>query len=173
MCRSSSPHLWNRLRAPEHKTKGAFDVSIVFASEIRGGWGHSIFMPDGRILLSLRSGELRIVGRDGVLSAPISGLPPVAHGRPGRPSRGFRSLISTLISRQTSLIYWSYSEPKGRWQRHLPCESGAVWVPKGGTSRLESVQVLSPPAADVDDSKLHFGSRIVFAKDGHALPHHG
>ena len=46
------PAFVEQTRAPEHKTKGAFDVSIV-ASEIRGGWAFE-FMPELRDISAVR-----------------------------------------------------------------------------------------------------------------------
>ena len=151
------PAFAEQTRAPEHKTEGDFDVSIV-ASGIRGGWAFE-FMPDGRILLSIKSGELRIVGRDGIVSAPISGLPPVATGGQG----GLLDVALDPDFAANSTIYWSYSEP--REGGNGTSLAKAVLRSEGGTSRLESVQVLFRQLPTFD-SKLHFGSRIVFAKDG-------
>src|SRR5687768_14960515 len=39
-------------------------------------WGLA-FLPDGRMLVTERPGRLRIVGRDGRLSAPLGGVPRV------------------------------------------------------------------------------------------------
>jgi glucose/arabinose dehydrogenase len=47
-------------------------------------WGLT-FLPDGRMLVTERSGQLRLVGPDGRISEPLAGLPQVAaRGQGGR-----------------------------------------------------------------------------------------
>ena len=41
------------------------------------------FLPDGRMLVSERPGRMRIVDREGNLSAPLAGVPPVRAGGQG------------------------------------------------------------------------------------------
>src|SRR5579864_898889 len=42
------------------------------------------FLPDGRMLVTERPGRMRLVTRDGKLSAPLGGVPSVsAHGQAG------------------------------------------------------------------------------------------
>src|SRR5690349_2323861 len=41
------------------------------------------FLPDGRMLVTERPGRMRIVDRDGKLSAPLAGMPPVRAGGQG------------------------------------------------------------------------------------------
>ena len=40
-------------------------------------------LPDGRLLVTERSGRMRLVGTDGALSAPLRGLPPVVSRNQG------------------------------------------------------------------------------------------
>ena len=50
------------------------------------------FLPDGRMLVTERPGRMRIVGRDGTLSRPLSGVPDVvARGQAGIARRRARS----------------------------------------------------------------------------------
>ena len=75
------PAFPGQTRAPERRTAGSFTVTEI-ANGIDGGWAFE-FLPDGRMLLSEKPGNLRIVGRDGKLSPPVAGLPKVASsGRP-------------------------------------------------------------------------------------------
>ena len=53
------------------------------AEGLESPWGLT-FLPDGRLLVTERPGRLRIVSRDGTLSAPIRGVPRVlASGQAG------------------------------------------------------------------------------------------
>ncbi|PZW47083.1 glucose/arabinose dehydrogenase [Humitalea rosea] len=54
-----------------------------FAEGLDHPWGAAL-LPDGRMLVTERPGRLRVVGRDGRLSAPIAGVPQVlAQGQGG------------------------------------------------------------------------------------------
>ena len=60
----------------------AFRVEL-FAEGFGIPWGMA-FLPDGRLLVTEREGSLRIVRRDGSVSAPVSGVPEVhARGQGG------------------------------------------------------------------------------------------
>ena len=66
-------------------------------------WGLA-FLPDGRMLVTERSGRMRVVGRDGRLDpAPVAGLPRVdAHGQGG--------LLDVVLHpryRDNGWVYWS------------------------------------------------------------------
>jgi glucose/arabinose dehydrogenase len=67
------------------------------------------FLPDGRMLVTERPGRMRIVTRDGKLSAPLGGVPPVvAHGQAG--------LLDVAIDRafaQNHTIYFCFNADAG------------------------------------------------------------
>ena len=68
-------------RRPQ-KTKQAIKVET-FAKGLVHPWGLA-FLPDGRLLVTERPGRVRIVGKDGKLSAPLQGVPTVyASGQGG------------------------------------------------------------------------------------------
>ena len=69
-------------KAPAVKTKQAIRVET-FAKGLVHPWGMA-FLPDGRLLVTEGPGRLRIVGKDGTLSAPLQGTPKVyASGQGG------------------------------------------------------------------------------------------
>ena len=118
-------------------------------------WGLA-FLPDGRMLVTERPGRLRVVDRDGVLSAPLAGVPAVrAVGQGG--------LLDVALDpgfRDNALVYLSYAEPG---------EGGlsGTAVARGRLTEtgLEGVEVLFRQVPKVD-SGHHYGSRLVFARDG-------
>jgi glucose/arabinose dehydrogenase len=113
------------------------------------------FLPDGRILVTERPGRLRLVGRDGRVSQPLAGVPEVV-------ARGQGGLLDVAVDpafEQNRLVYLSYSEPG---------EGGAgTAVARGrlGTAGLEGVTVIYRQQPKLEGAG-HFGSRLVFAKDG-------
>ena len=93
-------------KAPPEKTEQAIKVET-FAKGLVHPWGLA-FLPDGRLLVTERPGRLRIVGKDGTLSAPLQGVPKVyASGQGG--------LLDVQLGpdfASSGLIYLSYAEPR-------------------------------------------------------------
>jgi glucose/arabinose dehydrogenase len=117
-------------------------------------WGMA-FLPDGRMLVTERPGRMRIVGPDGRLSPPLEGVPQVH-------ARGQGGLLGVALDpdfEKNRRIYFSYAEPG---------EGGAgtaVARARLGEGRLEDVSVIFRQRPKVDGSN-HFGSRLVFGRDG-------
>ncbi|HEY5807287.1 MAG TPA: PQQ-dependent sugar dehydrogenase, partial [Povalibacter sp.] len=151
------PAFAGQTRAPSIKTSFALDVSEV-ATNLDSAWAFE-FLPDGRVLVTEKLGRLRIIGTDRKVSAPVEGLPKVfAEGQGG--------LLDVALDPKFAdnhTLYWSYAEPrKGGNGTAL---AKGVLTESGGKARVEQVQVIFRQMPTFD-SKLHFGSRIVFAPDG-------
>ena len=70
------PAFAGQTRAPAVSSNVAYEVQTV-AEGLNKPWGLA-FLPDGRLLITEKSsGQLRILGTDGQLSAPVAGVPPV------------------------------------------------------------------------------------------------
>jgi glucose/arabinose dehydrogenase len=114
------------------------------------------FLPDGSMLVTERPGQLRSVERDGRVSEPLAGVPPVvAQGQGGL-------LDLTLDPRfaNNRLVYLAYAESgEGRTAGTAAARGGL------GEGRLEDVRVIYQQQPKVEGSS-HFGSRLVFARDG-------
>ena len=130
---------------------------VTVASGLQNPWGLA-FLPDGRMLVTERAGRLRIVQADGRLSEPVQGLPRIDVGGQG-------GLLDVAIDPQfpdNALVYWSYSEPATNGDAG---NSTAVARGKLEGTRLIGVQVIFRQSPKVGSS-AHFGSRLVFARDG-------
>ena len=117
-------------------------------------WGLA-FLPDGRMLVTERPGRLRIVDSKGNLSAPLSGVPAVF-------ARGQGGLLDVALDpqfAQNSTIYLSFSEAGGDGAGTAVAR--ARFTAKG----LQDVRVIYRQQPKVSGSG-HFGSRIVFRRDG-------
>lgn len=128
--------------------------SEVVASGLEHPWGLA-FLPDGRMLVTERPGRLRIVEANGTLSAPITGVPAVfAEGQGG--------LLDVALDpdfASNQMIYLTFAEPG---------DGGAGTAAARGKLNgmaLEDVQVIYRQRPKVSGAG-HFGSRIVFARDG-------
>lgn len=142
-------------RSPTPPSKnGALKVETV-ARGLEHPWGLA-FLPDGRMLVTERPGRLRVVGRNGELSKPLEGVPRVL-------ARAQGGLLDVELDPQFSdnrLVYLSYAEPG---------EGGltgtAVARGRFAEDRLEKVEVIYRQQPKVKGAN-HFGSRLVFARDG-------
>jgi glucose/arabinose dehydrogenase len=114
------------------------------------------FLPDGRLLVTERAGRLRIVDKAGKLSAPLSGVPRVfAQGQGG--------LLDVALDpafAQNRTIYLSYSEPDDSRNAGTAVARATL-----GDAGLSDVKVIYRQQPKVSGSG-HFGSRIVFRRDG-------
>lgn len=122
-------------------------------------WGLA-FLPDGRMLVTEKPGRLRIVSKDGKLSAPVAGVPKVDDRRQG----GLLGLAIDPKFAGNGLVYLSFSEPRGK-EGNGTTVAHAKLVEENGAPRLEGLQIIfrQLPAYQ---SNHHFGSRLVFAPDG-------
>ena len=78
--------------APQSFRSAAGNLSVeTFASGLVHPWALA-FLPDGRMLVTERPGRLRIVGKDGKLSAALPGLPKVF-------ARGQMGLLDLILDR--------------------------------------------------------------------------
>lgn len=149
------PAFAGQTRAPEVLSNVSINVEEV-ATGLDHPWAVEV-LPDGALLVTERAGRLRVITRAGQISAPIAGLPAVD-------ARGQGGLLDVALSpafAQDNTIYWTFAEAR---------EGGnGTSVARGQlnrqANRIEGAQVIfrQMPAWD---SRGHFGSRIVFDRQG-------
>ncbi|MFD2262737.1 PQQ-dependent sugar dehydrogenase [Lacibacterium aquatile] len=119
------------------------------------------FLPDGHMLVSERDGYLRIVGKDGKVSAALTGTPEVfAQGQGGMLDVGVAPDFAS-----SRLIYFTFSEKDDQGLAGTTLARGKL---SADSTALEDLKIVFRQSPKVDDSK-HFGSRILFARDGTIL----
>jgi aldose sugar dehydrogenase len=127
--------------------------------EVAGGldtpWSLA-FLPDGRMMVSERNGNLRIVLADGTVSPPLDGVPQVAaYGQGGlldvRPGPDFAI---------DGMIFFTFAEPDGP-----SLSRTAVARARLADGSLTDVTVIFRQQPAVEGGS-HYGSRIAFAHDG-------
>lgn len=127
------------------------------ASGLEHPWGLA-FLPDGRMLVTERPGRLRIVAANGQLSQPLGGLPRVW-------ARGQGGLLDVAVDpafAENRFVYVSYAEPR---------EGGGA-ATAVARARLNAAGTGFEPAQVIfrqqptGTTGRHFGSRLVFARDG-------
>ncbi len=151
------PAFAGQTRAPESRKNVAFDV-ITIAEGLENPWGLA-FLPSGRMLVTERPGRLRVVSPDGQLSAPVAGLPTVDARNQG----GLLDISLHPRFASNQLIYWSYSEPREERKNNTAVARGKFI--DGPEPRVEDVEVIYHQEPSLA-STLHFGSRLVWARDG-------
>lgn len=140
--------------AQEVRTERAALRVVTMAQGLDHPWGLA-FLPDGRLLVTERAGRMRIIERDGKVGTPLANVPAVV-------AQGQGGLLDVLLDRQFATnrtLYVSYSEPG---------EGGAgtsVARARLGVGGLEDLRVIFRQSPKVRGG-LHFGSRIVQARDG-------
>jgi aldose sugar dehydrogenase len=142
-------------RSPTPRSTSLGDRVTTFARGLVHPWGIA-FLPDGRMLVTERPGRLRIAGRDGRLSAPLGGVPRVLAEGQG----GLLDVALDPAFEKNRVIYLSFSEPGDGGTA-----STAVARARLADSSLEDVRVIYRQEPKVV-SEGHYGSRIVFRRDG-------
>jgi glucose/arabinose dehydrogenase len=143
--------------APSRAAEGAAPAEVrlvTVASGLEHPWGLA-FLPDGRFLVTERPGSLRIVGQDGRVGPPLSGVPKVDAVNQG----GLLDVALDPGFAKNRLVYLSYTEAR---------ESGnGTTVARGvlGETGLTNVKVIFRQQPAMTGGH-HFGSRLVFARDG-------
>ena len=166
------PAFPGQTRACMAKSDADFDVLVV-AKGLNRPWAVEP-LPDGVLLVTEKSGQMRIVGADGSVGQPIGGLLPIGQGgvsaessQGGLPpitARGQGGLLDVALSPNFTsdrTIFWSFSEQR---------EGGSgTTVARGVLStdrrNLEQVKVIFR-ALPTYNNGLHFGSRLAFGPDG-------
>ncbi len=114
------------------------------------------FLPDGRLLLTQKGGQLLIASADGKLSAPLAGLPAIS-------VTGQCGLLDVVLDPQfasSQRIFFTFAEPGEGGN------STAVGRARLVGDKLEDVRTIFVQKPKVK-SGAHCGSRIVFDRQGH------
>jgi len=131
-------------------------TATTFARGLEHPWGLAA-LPDGRMLVTERPGRLRIVGRDGKLSAPLSGVPKVYAAGQG----GLLDVALDPKFAQNSVIYLSFADRDEASGLAGTAVARATFKDSG----LTDVKVIYRQHPKVSGTG-HYGSRIVFRRDG-------
>lgn len=138
------------------KTKTAYKVDKI-AEKLVSPWA-VIPLPDGRLLITLKRGTMEIHDAKGTLAKTITGLPAVDASGQG----GLLDVALDPDFSKNKIIYWSFSQPNGN--------ENLTAVAKGELSEAQS-KVLNPVvifrATPTLKSSMHYGSRLVFDKNGY------
>ena len=124
---------------------------------LQNPWGLA-FLPGGRFLVTERPGRLRVVGADGMILAPVAGVPAVAAGGQG----GLLDVVTDNDFARNRTIYFCYSEPAANGGGNSTALARASL--SADYTRLEQLEVIFSQKPKLDSS-AHFGCRIVESRD--------
>ena len=145
-------------KAPARTTKRAVKVET-FAKGLAYPWGLA-FLPDRRLLVTERPGRLRLIGKDGRVSPPVEGVPVVQAAGQG----GLLDVALAPDFAASRLIFFSYAERR-EGGGSATTVARAKLATSGETARLDDVKVIFRQQPE-GLGNVHFGSRLVFARDG-------
>ena len=137
--------------------EGQLTVSIV-ADGLRNPWALAFLPGEQGMLVTERPGNLRIVNAEGKVGPPINGVPKVwAEGQGG--------LLDVVLSpdfRRDRTVYLSYAEEGEDGKAGTTVGRGQL---SQDLARLENFNVIFRQAPKLSEGN-HFGSRLVFDRDG-------
>jgi glucose/arabinose dehydrogenase len=115
-----------------------------------------VAMPDGRLMVTIKSGYMEIHDQNGKLVKKIAGFPDVVFAGQG----GLLDVVFDPNFTGNKIMYWCYSEKSG--------SGNATTVAKGklneAEGKVENVSVIF--RGTPTNSTLQYGSRLVFDKNG-------
>ena len=137
------------------KTQTPYDFKVL-SEGLTFPWGVKS-LPDGRLLITEKAGNLRIAKVNGELSKPITGLPAVNTSGQG----GLLGITIDPNFNKNRMVYWTFSEN---------VDGGTLTsVAKGklsaDESKIEGATVIYR-ATPAHKGNLHYGGRILFDKNG-------
>jgi len=149
------PAFKGQTRAPGVKTTTPLNITVL-TTELEQPWG-IVNLPDGRFLVTEKKGNMRILGADGKPQKKVTGLPAVN-------SEGQGGLQDVNIDPQfasSRLVYWTFSE-KTNGGNLAAVGRGKL---SADETKIEDAKVIYR-VTPAFDGTLHYGSRIVFDKEG-------
>jgi len=153
-----SPAFIGQTRIAGTKTKTPLDIKVL-ADGLKRPWGITI-LPDGRLLITEKTGTMRIVTTAGKVSEAITGLPEVNSSGQG----GLLGLTIDPAFSKNRIVYWVFSEKTST--------GNLTAVAKGTLSadekRIENVNVIYK-ADPAHPSTGHYGGRVLVDKSGNLL----
>jgi aldose sugar dehydrogenase len=152
--------------------KASFKVETLVKG-LNQPWGLA-FLPDGRLIFTERSGQLRFMDKDGNASAPVKGTPAVFERQDG----GLLDVAVPPNFAKTGWIYLSYSTVAPGYQVQPGDETAPnmapptmTWVVRGKVNAnnewVEQQVLFNPPIDSYRNTADHYGSRFLFDGKGH------
>jgi aldose sugar dehydrogenase len=142
-----------------HTEKQTVKIEVV-ADALEAPWGMA-FLPDGRLLVTERSGHLRVIDHGKLLPQAIEGTPAVWNQQDG----GLLDVAVHPEYAKNGWIYLSYAEPGANGDKTSMTSIVRGRIDNG---KWVAQQVLFHAAPQLFyPTNIHYGSRFVFDRQGH------
>ena len=146
-----------RQPAPAAQQATALPFQVQVVADFQSPWAMT-FLPDGRMLITEKSGTLYVVSADGQQRKPVTGIPSVSSQGQG----GFMDVVLHPGFAKNRLVYFSYSEA-GKDGKGVVLARGVF--ADGEQPSLQKVETLFRASPYVEGNG-HFAGRIAFSPDG-------
>lgn len=145
--------------APDAVVSNASFTATVMA-QFHKPWAMT-FLPDGRLLVTEKKGELKLHTLNGKTS-DIHGVPKVAYGGQG----GLGDVVLHPKFSDNHLVYLSYAEAGPKGTRGAAVARATLRLDDKGGGTLSNAEVIWRQVPKVKGDG-HYGHRIAFGPDGH------
>jgi len=152
---SYKPAFKGQTRIAPIKTSTPYNVEVL-TKDLGKPWG-IINLPDGKFLITEKTGFMNVVSTDGKQISKIEGFAKVD-------SKGQGGMLDVALDpdfKTNNIIYFSYSEPY-EGGNHTAVAKGKL---SPDLKNISEVKVIFRATPTYDGDK-HYGSRLVFDKDG-------
>lgn len=150
------PAFAGQTRIGSVKSKTQYTATVI-NTELQGPWGMHV-LPDGRLIISGKPGNMQILTADGKLDKTITGFPPVVFQGQG----GMLDVNIDPEFTKNRMVYWTFAEPTADGKSALAVAKGKL---SADETKLEDVKVIWE-ATSYNKGGGQFGSRIVFDRQG-------
>jgi len=150
-----TPAFEGQTRTSGVQTKAEYSISII-ATGLNKPWGMAN-LPDGRILITEKEGNMRIISISGSIGSSITGIPEVN-------SEGQGGLLDVAIDpnfSQNRMVYWTFSK-NGTSGTATAVAKGKLSDDETQILNAEVIYIANPEF----DGTSHYGSRIVWDSNG-------
>jgi aldose sugar dehydrogenase len=152
------PQSPDQTRAPQPATMPQVKQEVI-ATDLPQLWSLE-FIPDGRMLVTVKEGAMRIIDREGMAGSDIAGVPEIYVSGQG----GLLDVALAPDFETSSRIFFSYSEPREGGNGTSVASARLVLNDDGG-GKLEDLKIIFRQTPTYDGTH-HFGSRLVFGSKG-------
>ncbi|GAA0736171.1 PQQ-dependent sugar dehydrogenase [Sphingomonas japonica] len=138
---------------------GNLPFAVTPVADFDAPWAMT-FLPDGRMLVTEKAGQLMLVSADGKSKQVVAGTLPVDSAGQG----GLMDVVLHPDFATNRMVYYSFSEA-GDGGKGVALARG-VMSPDGDSPSLQNVQVIFRASPYVEGDG-HYSGRIAFSPDGH------
>jgi glucose/arabinose dehydrogenase len=151
------PAFPGQTRAP-YKASTPVQATVI-TDKLARPWSVAL-LPDGKYLVTEKAGAIRVVGKDGVISAPISGVPAVLPTGQG----GLLDVVLDANFAANKRIFFVYTEGRADNTSGLVVARATLDEAGGALKDLKTIYTVKESAPTAQSAQQ--GGRIAIARDG-------